>query len=193
LNNILHPDVRHQNIPSPNPSTQIIVHDQQHSIPPQKLTTQGGYTIPAEIVNQPNPLYINQSIQVQQIENMHPRCSEEFENHNLHTVNTKDSKNCFAVHDHNNHSNSAVTDCKKRKILHKVQHDIAYLREESIPRKQHEKYPILKQNKDMDTNSKNCFAVGQPIPDVNARINSMDNQQRFPPINEHQNRILVLY
>jgi hypothetical protein len=25
---------------------------------------------------------------------MHPRCSEEFENHNLHTVNTKDSKNC---------------------------------------------------------------------------------------------------
>ena len=38
----------------------------------------------------------------------------------------------------------------------------------------------------MDTNSKNCFAVGQPIPDVNARIKSMDNQQRFPPINEHQ-------
>jgi hypothetical protein len=37
------------------------------------------------------------------------------------------------------------------------------LREESIPRKQHEKYPILKQNKDMDTNSKNCFAVDQPI------------------------------
>jgi hypothetical protein len=65
---------------------------------------------------------------------MHPRYSEEFENHYLHTVNTKDSKNCVAVHDHNNHSTSAVTDCKKRKILHKVQHDIAYLREESIPR-----------------------------------------------------------
>jgi hypothetical protein len=48
------------------------------------------------------------------IENMHPRCSEEFENHNLYTVNTKDSKNCFAVNDHNNHSNSAVTDCRKR-------------------------------------------------------------------------------
>jgi hypothetical protein len=76
LNNILHPDVRHQNIPSPNPSTQRKVHDQQHSIPPQKLTNHGGYTIPAEIVNQPNPLDISQSIQVQQIENMHPRCSE---------------------------------------------------------------------------------------------------------------------
>ena len=76
LNNILHPDVRHQNIPSPNPSTQRKVHDQQHSIPPQKLRNHGGYTIPAEIVNQPNPLDINQSIQVQQIENMHPRCSE---------------------------------------------------------------------------------------------------------------------
>jgi hypothetical protein len=38
----------------------------------------------------------------------------------------------------------------------------------------------------MDTNSKNCFAVVQPIPDVNARINSMDNQQRFPPVKEHQ-------
>ena len=49
-----------------------IIHDQQHNIPPQKLTHQGGYTIPAEIVNQPNPLDINQSIQVQQIENMHP-------------------------------------------------------------------------------------------------------------------------
>jgi len=73
LNNILHPDVRHQNIPSPNPSPQKIVHDR---IPPQKLTNQGGYTIPAEIVNQPSPLDINQSIQVQQIENMHPRCSE---------------------------------------------------------------------------------------------------------------------
>jgi hypothetical protein len=57
------------------------------------------------------------------------------------------------------------------------QHDISYLREESIPRKQHEKYPILKQNKDMDTNSKNCFAVGQPIPDVNARINSIMNSK----------------
>jgi hypothetical protein len=33
LNNILHLDVRHQNIPSPNPSTQRIVHDQQHCIP----------------------------------------------------------------------------------------------------------------------------------------------------------------
>ena len=76
LNNILHPDVRHQNIPSPNPSTQRKVHDQQHSIPPQKLTNHGGYAIPAEIVNQPNPLDISQSIQVQQIENMHPRCSE---------------------------------------------------------------------------------------------------------------------
>jgi hypothetical protein len=194
LNNILHLDVRHQNIPSPNPFTQRIVHDQQHCIPPQKLTNQGGYTIPAEIVNQPNPLDINQSIQVHQIENMHPRYSEEFENHYLHTVNTKDSKNCVAVHDHNNHSTSAVTDCKKRKTPTSLeQHDMSYLREESIPRKQHEKYPILKQNKDMDTNSKNCFAVGQPIPDVNARINSMYNQQRFPPINEHQNRILVLY
>jgi hypothetical protein len=194
LINILHLDVRHQNIPSPNPFTQRIVHDQQHCIPPQKLTNQGGYTIPAEIVNQPNPLDINQSIQVHQIENMHPRYSEEFENHYLHTVNTKDSKNCVAVHDHNNHSTSAVTDCKKRKTPTSLeQHDMSYLREESIPRKQHEKYPILKQNKDMDTNSKNCFAVGQPIPDVNARINSMYNQQRFPPINEHQNRILVLY
>jgi len=187
LNNILHLDVRHQNISSLNPSTQRIVHDQQHSIPPQKLTNQGGYTIPVEIVNQTNPLDINQSIQLQQIENMHPRCFEEFENHNPHIVNTKDSKNCFAVHDHNNHSNSAVTDCKKRKSSTRLeQHDISYLREESIPRKQHEKYPILKQNKDIDTNSKNCFAVGQPTPDVNTRINSMDNQQRFPPINEHQ-------
>jgi hypothetical protein len=44
----------------------------------------------------------------------------------------------------------------------------------------------LKQNKDMDTNSKNCFAVGQLTPDVSARFNSMDNQQIFPPINEHQ-------
>ena len=96
---------------------------------------------------------------------MHPRCSEEFENHNLHTVNTKDSKNCFAVHDHNNHSNSAVTDCKKRTSSTRLeQHDISYPREESIPRKQHEKYPILKQNKDMDTNSKNCFAVGPTYP-----------------------------
>jgi hypothetical protein len=75
---------------------------------------------------------------------MHPRCSEEFENHNLHTVNTKDSNNCFAVHDHNNHSNSAVIDCKKRKSSTKLeQYNISYLREESIPRKQHEKYPIL--------------------------------------------------
>ena len=72
LNNILHPDVRHQNMPSPNHSTQRIIHDQQHNIPPQKLTNHGGYTIPAEIVNQPNPLDINQSIQVQQIGNMHP-------------------------------------------------------------------------------------------------------------------------
>jgi hypothetical protein len=80
-----------------------------------------------------------------------------------------------------------VADCKKRtSSTRSEQHDISYLREESIPRKQHEKYPILKQNKDMDTNSKNCFAVGQPIPDVNVRINSMDNQQRFPPIKEHQ-------
>jgi hypothetical protein len=80
-----------------------------------------------------------------------------------------------------------VTDCKKRKPSSRSeQHDISYPREESIPRKQHEKISILKQNKDMDTNSKNCFAVGQRIPDVNVRINSMDNQQRFPPINEHQ-------
>ena len=87
-----------------------------------------------------------------------------------------------------------MTDCRKRKPSTRLeQHDISYLREESIPRKQHEKYPILKQNKDMDTNSKNCFAVGQPIPDVNARIKSMDNQQRFPPINEHHNRILFFY
>jgi len=27
---------------------------------------------------------------------------------------------------------------------------------------------------------------GQPTPDVNAIINSIDNQQRFSPINEHQ-------
>ena len=44
----------------------------------------------------------------------------------------------------------------------------------------------MKQNKDMDTNSKNCFAVGQRVPNANAIINSMDNRQRFPPINEHQ-------
>jgi hypothetical protein len=80
-----------------------------------------------------------------------------------------------------------VTDCKKRtSSTRSEQHDISYPREESIPRKQHEKISILKQNKDMDTNSKNCFAVGQRIPDVNVRINRMDNQQRFPPINEHQ-------
>jgi hypothetical protein len=41
----------------------------------------------------------------------------------------------------------------------------------------------------MDTNSKNCFTVGQPIPDVNVRINSMDNQQRFSPTLSQQ----VLY